>query len=89
MSPAEYLRRLEETPGSYRALLDKHGGDLTIAAHELATVKLRAYRGSSVPSAREVYVAGREIACRASYIGLVPPVAVLRSYCERAGLPCI
>lgn len=87
-SPAGLLRWLEQEPGSYRALLDRHGGELAAAAYQLASAKVavQGRAATATPTERELYAAAREIAARAGIVDFVPPAGVLADTCRREGL---
>jgi len=87
MRPIEWLLGLGQRPDSYAALLDREG--LAAAAWKIAKARCEASeRSTTVPTRLEVRGAARHIA---EHLGLteVPSSAMLRTECERQGLPVL
>jgi hypothetical protein len=82
--PSEWLRALRETRGAYEALL-RESGEVVVAAYRIALARCRASeRPSTVPTAREVRAAVREVVGDATTP--IPPVASVVQDCAHNGL---
>jgi hypothetical protein len=79
--PTEWLRRLQEDPASYGALLEESGG-IARAAYRLARARCRAAAvPMPVPTERELHAAALEVAAR-SETPRPPPAAFIARECE-------
>lgn len=81
--PSEWLRALRETKGAYADLL-RESGEVVVAAYRVALARCRASeRSSTIPTAREVRAATREVLGDATPL---PPVTAVVEDCAHAGL---
>lgn len=79
--PTEWLRRLQEEPARYGALLEE-SGSIARAAYRLACARCRAAAVSTpVPTERELHAAALEVAARAE-TPPPPPAALVARECE-------
>lgn len=84
----EYLVALEQAgTRGYELLLGRNDGSIALAAHELATWKLRAIGTGGPPTGRDLRVAAKEIEARGVWTasGLIPKAHILASECRAAG----